>query len=771
MFFMDTESIGYYGPTVLIQWAIDDGPIQVHNIFQRTAYETCRLIELMCEHTVVGFNLAHDNFHINRTYGVLKQLPPSKIPTALDIYDWENESICHDAYCVKPKNCIDYLVIGKKGLFQSVMKQKDIILKKVPKVLAPLILAELKLKVEIPDIYFKGNKTIRGANWKIIDLVDRADGSVDEITNPNEINEAMCKGTLNTNFVNIHLAFNPSAALKNIIEQITGNECITIDELPQFKKPEEYSYFPTLGTWLDVADEHIKGWSNDPQRIEYARNDIKYLRILRDYYINKGVFLTDDSGVDIIDSDSNLAWAVGAAFWRGFNVDLEKVKIQRERIDLELTEHRAISFNSPQWVLKYLHEASSPLERQGITDTKSDTLRNIADDKDFQEGNPELVKRCSLILRLRHIYKERDLYVKLLSAKRLYVQFKVIGTKSNRMSGGGESFTTSRGAINPQGIKKSPDVRECFLLAFADMYLSGGDFDGFEVSIAEAEYNDPELRKDLLRGKKIHGLFAEAMYGISYGDILLGKDLSEQDPLGYYNRGKRAFFGRLYGAQITKLMNVLWLTEEQILKGLDTFFTRYKGVKESQDSVYEDHQALVQEGGIGTKIIWKEPKQYVESFMGFKRYFNLEYSICKTLFNMAQNLSDTFSEQTLRSVRLVRRDRVQTAGGAAQSAIYAAAFNIQSQIMRSAVNHKIQSPGGQITKDLQFRIWDRFQPYGCGKWYVMLFNVHDELMVCHLEEHTDAIESLVNNFLEEMKSIVPLISMKWKKKLKNWGKK
>jgi hypothetical protein len=721
----------------------------------------------MCEHTVVGFNLAHDSFHINRTYGVLKHLPGNKVPTPLDIHDWENDPVCHDTYCVKPKNCIDYLVIGKKGLFQSVLKQKDIVLKKVPKVLAPLILEELKNKVEIPDIYFKGNKTIRGANWKIIDLVDHADGSFSEITNPNEINEAIKKGTLNTNFVNIRLSFNPSAALKNIIEYITGDECITIEDLPQLKKPEEYSYFPTLGTWLGVADEHIKGWSNDPQRIKYAENDISYLRILRDYYHNNDINFDDSS----VDSDSNLAWAVGVAFWKGFNVDLEKIKIQRERIDLELRDSAAVSFNSPQWVLKYLHEAASPLEKQGINDTKSETLRNIVEDIDFQEGNPELVKRCSLILRLRHIYKELDLYVKLLAAKRLYVQFKVIGTKSNRMSGGGESFTTSRGAINPQGIKKAPEVRECFLLAFTDMLLSGGDFDGFEVSIAEAEYNDPELRKDLLGGKKIHGLFAEAMYNITYSDILLGKDLSEQEPNGHYARGKKAFFGRLYGAQITKLMNVLWLTEEQILKGLETFFTRYKKVKENQDNIYNDHQALVQEGGIGTKIVWKEPKQYIESFLGFKRYFTLEYSICRTLFTMAQNLSDTFSEKSLRSVRLVRRDRVQTAGGAAQSAIYAAAFNMQSQIMRSAVNHKIQSPGGQITKDLQFRIWDKFQPYGCNKWHVMLFNVHDELMVCHLEELSDAIASLVNAFLEEMKKIIPLISMKWKIGLKNWGMK
>ena len=735
MFYLDTESIGLYGPTVLIQWAIDDGPIQIHNIFKEPVYKTLRLIELMCEHTVVGYNLAHDSFHINRTYGVLKQLPMSLVPTALNIHDFENDAVCHDEYCVKPKHCIDFLILGKKGPFQSVMKQKPIVLKKVPKVIAEEVLEKLKSTVEIPDIYFKGNKTIRGANWKIVDIDDE-------------------------DFINIKLAFNPKAALKNIIEHITGNEALTIEDLPQFKKAEEYEYFPTLGTWLDVAEEHIWGWSNNPTRLKYAKDDVEYLRILRKYF--------EEKGVDIIsvDSDSELAWAVGANFWRGFAVDLPRIKKLYDKVDYELNKYSDIKFNSSQWTLKYLHESCSVTERKGFKNTRIETLRNIADDKDFQEGNSELVKKCNLIIKLRHLYKERDLYQKLITAKRLYVQFKVMGTKSNRMSGGSESFITSKGSISPQGIQNDPEVRSCFPLAHNDMQLSGGDFDSFEVSIAEAEYNDPELRQDLLKGKKIHALLAEAMYeNVSYDEIIKYKKISEDEPLGYYARGKRAFFARLYGALIDLLCKILWLTEDQVWKGLKYFFTKYKGVKESQDKTYADHQALIQEGGIGTRIVWKEPKEYVESFLGFKRYFRLEYDICKTLFDMAQNL------KVSSRMKVVRRDRMQTAGGATRSAIYAAAFNIQSQIMRSAVNHKIQSPGGQTTKNLQWELWDTFQPFGCQKWHIMLFNVHDELMVAHLEELGQKIEKVVNSFIEKMKNKIPLIAMEWKINLKHWGEK
>ena len=36
-----------------------------------------------------------------------------------------------------------------------------------------------------------------------------------------------------------------------------------------------------------------------------------------------------------------------------------------------------------------------------------------------------------------------------------------------------------------------------FPLSGTDMILCGGDFDSFEVTIADAVYNDPALRKDL----------------------------------------------------------------------------------------------------------------------------------------------------------------------------------------------------------------------------------------------------------------------------------
>src|SRR4029079_19641999 len=105
----------------------------------------------------------------------------------------------------------------------------------------------------------------------------------------------------------------------------------------------------------------------------------------------------------------------------------------------------------------------------------------------------------------------------------------------------------------------------------------------------------------------------------------------------------------------------------------------------------------------GSQVVWDEPADYIESFLGFKRYFTLENMICRALFDLARKPPKNWKDC---KVKVVRRDKVQTAGGAVASALYGAAFQSQAANMRAAANHEIQSPGGQITKDVQRRIWN-----------------------------------------------------------------
>lgn len=741
MIFFDTESIGFYGPTVLIQYCVDDGDPVIHNIWDHTVGETLDLIESHVTHPsgVVGFNLTHDWYHYSRTYGVLAELPRRYRPDPLDYLDVEKEDIAHDKYCLKPVKACDLMLVGRKTKFQASLNQKQVTMRKVPKVLAPLLVEELKKNVPIPSIYFARSK--KGYAWRIVPLIK---GTAKEATSPED--------EIDPDFVNIQLKFAPSTSLKAIMAYI-GHDVVTLDDLDPLPKPEEYAWFPHYGGWSSVFNEHLWAWRNDPRRLEYAKNDPLYTRELY-HYLGDPV---------LGDVDSELACAIGAMHWRGFAVDIPACK-ERLKVAEQIFSRAPVNINSPRQVKNWLHEVCTPLEKQAVDTTGMELLKKISDE--WKEDNPELARRCGLIIEARRAEEEMTLLRRLIQAGRLYVTFKVIGTKSNRMSGGSESYIKSKGSINPQGIKKGGAIRSLFPLAHPDLILCGGDFSGYEVSIAEAVYKDPRLREDLLKGLKMHGLFGAEMYGLTYEEIMATEDNNINDVNGYYQRAKRGFFASLYGAMEDKIGKAMWLPKEAAKEGLDRFANKYSRIREYRENLQKKFTAISQKE-LGKEITWSEPAEYEESFLGFRRYFTLEFNIIRCLYNMARNPSEEFLELG-KNLRVVRRDRVQTASGAALSALYAVAFGIQGQVFRAAANHDIQSPGAQMTKELQGEIWT-VQPVGINKWYVMPMNIHDEIQAPCAPEVVDIVATKVANKVESFREKVPLIKMKWKTHLTTWG--
>lgn len=177
--------------------------------------------------------------------------------------------------------------------------------------------------------------------------------------------------------------------------------------------------------------------------------------------------------------------------------------------------------------------------------------------------------------------------------------------------------------------------------------------------------------------------------------------------------------------------------------------------------------SMRQPGGIGTKVEWHEPADFIETMFGFKRYFTLENRICKALFELAENPPKKWQNI---QVKVVRRERVQTSCGALRSALFAAAFAQQASNMRAAGNHIIQGSGAQLCKKLQRRIWD-IQPAGINAWRVQPMNVHDEIMSATHPNYLDTIEKIVKDFVTEFKSKVALLEIEWVRKLKTWADK
>ncbi len=750
-FVFDTESCGFIGPTILLQYQINDGPIILHDIWKESAGKTCEIIEEAMDSKLIGFNMAHDMYHLSFTYNMCKMFGPKE---KLNTFEFMEYMYLEDArkYCLTPKESLDLMVYGQKGEFQAIMKQKPIVLKRIPRAIATMLVRELTQRVEINPIYFAGMKN--GYQWKIKELWSHKHPEFGwkEIT-PEEYSKHK-KGLLHLHiepdFVNLVLPFNPKKRLKDIMKYILGEKGVTYFETHARRYRERF-WLPISNDWIDVFPEHLEMWRHNKQQRKYARNDIVYTRKLYDY------FGKPDGNSD----DDILACAVGNTYWKGWDFDEQKAgHLLKKKMDIVARCKGFVNFNAPKQVRAYLLKDENPMMGELITSTKSETLEALAEQ---QEELGDIARRAQIVLDGRHADKEKGLLMKMLEAGKMFVQFKVTGTKTNRMAGG--SMEGKGESINPQGIPSDEEFREIILFD-KRLALSGGDAKSFEVVIMCKVYGDEGLTNEIMSGRKFHAVTASFLYNKTYEEIYNDiKDVAiDKDS---YDRAKRYNFAKAYGAESQKLSEVTGLSVEEIEEANAKFEEKYPGVRAARERIWNDFQALRQPNGEGTAVYWQQPKDYVTSFMGFKRFFTVEIAVMKTLFDLANDLPDDLKDLG-KHIKVVRRERVQTASGATQSALFGAAFAMQGQIMRAASNHRIQSPGTSIIKGLNALLVKTFQPVGVQPYHFRSFNMHDELQCSHRKEYTDYIEAVVKKYQEDTQGILPMFEMEWSKNAKNW---
>ena len=538
-------------------------------------------------------------------------------------------------------------------------------------------------------------------------------------------------------------------------------------------RPTELGYAPFYphSSWPSVIGTHIRHWCYNSLARKYAADDVKYTRDLYKY------FGSPEAG----DDDSELACMVGAVRWRGYAIDVPALQKLKDKATAAL-DALEYNFNSVDVVRRYITEVMDETEKIVLRDSTGKVILEEITKWEASEvcqcsgmeaecpicGGDGLVPtnaahpaaiRAREVLNARHAKKEIELYNKLITAGRFHASFKVIGTLSSRMSGAD--------GLNAQGIKRDTNVRSCFPLADGGLVLCGGDFAGFEVTLIDAVYKDPRLRTDLQSGKKIHGLFGVYLFpNMTYDEILESK--GADDPFkDFYGRSKNGVFALCYGGEAYTLSNRVGITEEIAEKAYQQFIQKYTKFGDERKRYAQAFCSMRQDGGIGTKVEWHEPAEYIESIFGFKRYYTLENMICKTLFNLAEKPPKSWTEVGL---RVVRRDRVQTACGALRSALFAASFAVQASNMRSAGNHVIQSSGAQITKSLQRNLWD-IQPAGCNAWRVQPMNIHDEIMCPTHPNYMGEVTKVVDTLLTKYRPTVPLIEIDWGNMLNSWADK
>lgn len=837
--YLDTETCGFYGPTVLLQWAQGDGPVNLHEVWRTPAGETLQLIEAIAYNPdgVIGFNLVFDVFHLCQSYTTLLLFADRY---GYDAYpeDYVDEYAvledpARDGPCLKPVTACDLMLVARKGPYQSTMNRGDIRIRRVPTSLAHRLATELERRIPLKDIYFARRADKHAAKWKVFDVNDE-DGDV--------IPE----------FKDVVLSFAPSSALKALACDALGIEpdsilLFTDVEVDKAFTPVEYGYAPFAtavgqpghwnGAWPAVIQRHISHWAHFDLARKYAAKDVEYLPQLYEFF----------GRPEMGDNDSTLACAVAAVRWRGFRVDTDGLRELRKKARilaaktptapgparryieqvLDATEMVILKGSTKKVVLEKM--ASDPAWQAmpcpacnatgqvafgdfSEVPVATDLDREISEAADYAaaelEDDPAPVAtlvaplrgtcevcdghktvrhpasvRAQEVLDARMAEKEIELYDKLIQAGRFHASFRIIGTLSSRMAGADK--------LNPQGVKKTKEVRRQFPLAFEGYTLCGGDFKSFEVVLADAVYADPDLRADLQEkvtcpdckgtgekrgkpckdcegsgqaGRSIHAIFGTFVYpGMSYDDVLATKGTK----VDLYTRSKSAVFAMLYGGEGYTLMTRLGVPIEVADAAYQRFTTRYRKVGEERRKVFEMFCSMRQSGGIGTKVEWHEPADYIESIFGFRRYFTLENTICKALFDLAEKPPPSWRDV---KVKVVRRDRQQTAAGAVQSALFGAAFQLQAGNMRAAANHVIQSAGATVTKHLQRRVWD-MQPPGVHEFVVLPMNVHDELMIPTKPEYIPRLNEVVHETVESFRPRVPLIGIDWGNGLGSWAEK
>lgn len=779
MIFLDTETCGLHGPIVTIQYARDNGPVSIHNVWTRPIYETLGLISQITDEVVYAFNISFDWFHLCQTFTTLMEFEDKTICPidAIDHYAILEEKARNSELCLKPKSACDLMIHACKGPYQStLMDRKPITIKRIPAVLAEELCEFLNRTIALKDIYFT-KKADPSKHWEVRNHLDQ-EGEPDE------------------EFRDIILQFAPSSALKSLVADIKGEKVKTMKDigLDPSLNPFELGYAPyALAPFVDDAGImrhpspenwmkkwpwyikfHVEHWSYNKEARMYAENDIHYLRMLYEH------FGRPEPG----DHDSILACMIGAVRWRGLSVNMEKINKLRDEV-IQRIESAPRNFNSPEICRRHLSEVLSPIEMaamlvNGKFTTKAAILEQLAADNDSPAQG-----RAKEILSHRHDCKERELYDKLREADRFHASFNAFGALSGRMTGGD--------GLNAQGINHKKVIRECFDLAWPGMRLTGGDLEASQIAIAAAVYDDPQLNKELqeiavcpnckgtgikkgnpckdCKGtgktrKKLYGVFGTYLFpGMTYDEVALTKGLGGE--ADRYDRSKKGVLAMLFGGEEYTLSTRVGISEDGARAAYSKFVEDHPVWGEKRQIYFDMFCSMKQPGGIGTNVIWAEPQEYVESMFGVRRYFTIENNICRALYDLSSALP---KEWYAHGQKIKRRDRMQTPAGAIKSALYGAAFQIQAKNMRAAANHVIQSPESTIVKHIQVALWD-LQPCGITDWVIMPINIHDEIMAPTVEAYADRTKDVVREVIESYRPLIPFVGMDWSTSIPNWGEK
>jgi len=767
--FIDTETLGLYSPMVTLQYKFsdDDQEPQLYCPWTNPASRTIKLIEKIVESRVVAHNLTFDWQKLQQFYCGLKQV--GKITCGRDfrpidhVFDMaEGIYAGRNEYCLKPRAAVCTLLLCQKQLGGTSLATKEIRVRKVPMDVAGYVVDMLNKRTDLPEIMFARRKN--GGKWDIAQS-DAGDAWAD-----------------------VALRFAPSNALKDVsryVLDVADTQKLGQDiAMPPFPYECGYAPYATLlrdenrtgwftkdekPLWPRMLQLHLDfWWTEGSPQMKYALDDIVLLEKL---YVHLGSPDTD--------FDSELSCQVSVCRTAGFKIEQDKLEDAVE-ISQKVVDSSPVNVDSPNQVREYIQQALDPMEVHVVAEScdkvtlKKLTTAFVLDEpeecctegcprcdgqKELPAGPMPVAIRADKILDVRKHAKRLQLYRKLEVAKGAFPSFRVIGTKSGRMSGAD--------GLNYHGIDGSREIREIFSLADRDGWVvSGGDMNSQELAVAAAVMNDKNLSDDIGEGRSLHAVFAASASGLPYEQIMKNKEDKSTPEANWYKKAKICVYAILYGAASFNIAQTLGVEPEEAEQIILDFFKKYPYMAQTRKQVKESLEALRSDVDGHLQVV--KPKQtYIDSVFGFRREFVTEYAVMEILFAAMKDVHKEMKSIKGECVRKEEKGK-QTYASAVSSALYGSVFSLQGKILRAALNHTIQSAGRTITLRVQKRIWDEVQPCGVHPFKIKLLSVHDEIITTSPPSECPKIRYAVAAEMADLCKTVPLLSLDWAEDVGSW---
>ena len=182
-----------------------------------------------------------------------------------------------------------------------------------------------------------------------------------------------------------------------------------------------------------------------------------------------------------------------------------------------------------------------------------------------------------LVLEYRQLSKLKSTYVDTLplladSQGRVHTTFNQVGTATGRLS------STNPNLQNiPIRTELGREIRAAFIAAPGNRLISA-DYSQIELRLMAHFSADPLLTKAYQTGEDIHTLTASEVFGVAPGTM--SKETR--------NRAKAVNFGIVYGISPFGLAQQLGIEQSEAKKYIETYFERYKGVREFIDRLLEE---------------------------------------------------------------------------------------------------------------------------------------------------------------------------------------